>query len=413
MDNSPKPWIVRAMTQQHDLVIVGGGLNGPVLALAAAQAGMTVALIDPAPQDAPTNFDGRSYALSKGSQRLLAATGLWEALADHAQPMAEIKVSDARPGQPPAPGILHFQSDEIEDRPMGYMVEDRHLRAALAPRLDMPGITRLPGRTAVAQAVTAASATVTLDDDTEVTGRLIVGCDGRASGTAKRAGITRTGWPYGQTGVVCTVGHEKPHGGIAHQQFLPSGPLAILPLTGNRCSIVWSETDTRAKALLAMDDNAFLAALRPVFGDFLGEISLLGPRFGYPLTFTLAKSFCADRLVLVGDAAHGMHPIAGQGLNAGLRDVAALIDVLTDARSRGEDIGTLPVLDRYARWRRFDVTTMMAATDLTNKLFSNDNALLRPLRDLGLGLVGAVAPLRRTFLREAAGLTGELPRLMR
>lgn len=401
------------MTQDCDLIIVGGGLNGPVLALAAAQAGMRVALIDPAPADAPTNFDGRSYAISKGSQRLLANVGLWPDLAPHAQAMQHIKVSDARPGQPPAPQVLHFQADEIEDTPMGYMVEDRHLRTAFARALPgHPHITRHQA-TVTAQITDGPNATVTLDTGDTVTGRVIIGCDGRRSGVAERAGIKRTGWPYGQMGVVCTLAHERPHNGTAHQMFLPSGPLAILPLTENRCSIVWSETDARARELDAMNDDDFMATLRPVFGDFLGDISLIGPRFIYPLGFTLAQSFVAPRLALVGDAAHGMHPIAGQGLNAGLRDVAALMDVLTEARARGEDIGTLPVLERYQQARRFDVTRLMMATDGFNRLFSNDNALLRGLRDLGLGAVNALPPLRRAFIREAAGVSGTLPRLMR
>lgn len=401
------------MEQTFDLMIVGGGLNGPVLALAAAQAGMRVALIDPAPADAPTDFDGRAYALSKGSQRLLAAVGLWPALAAEAQEMTEIKVSDAAPGRAPAPQILHFQSDEIETRPMGYMVTDSALRAALAPALNLPGITRFAGRSAVAQQIDDSAAQVTLDDGTVLRGAVLVGCDGRQSGTCARAGIRRTGWRYGQAGVVCTLEHDRPHGGVAHQQFLPEGPLAILPLTGNRCSIVWSVSEPHAQRLTTMDEAAFMAELRPVFGDFLGEIRLTGPRYAYPLTLTMAQRFAQARLVLVGDAAHGMHPIAGQGLNAGLRDVAALIDVLSEARARGEDIGDAAVLARYARWRRFDIASMMTATDLTNRLFSNDNPLLRRVRDLGLGAVNALAPLRRGFLREAAGLTGDLPRLMR
>lgn len=401
------------MSCEHDLIIVGGGLNGPVLALAAAQAGFSATLIDPAPEDAPTDFDGRSYALSKGSQRLLARIGIWRDLAEQAQEMTEIKVSDARPGQPPAPQILHFQSDEIEDRPMGYMVEDRHLRAALHRALSAtPQITRRAGRMATAQEIGPACAVVTLDDGTQVSGRVLIGCDGRQSGTCARAGIRRTGWRYGQAGVVCTLRHEKPHHGVAHQQFMPEGPLAILPLSGNRSSIVWSVKEPHARALVAMDDASFMAELGPIFGNFLGDIALTGKRFAYPLSLTQAQSFTQTRLALVGDAAHGMHPIAGQGLNAGLRDIACLVQVLSDAHSRGEDIGAAQVLERYGRWRSFDIAKMMAATDLSNKLFSNDNPLLRAARDLGLGAVNAAAPLRRRFLREAAGLTGTLPRLM-
>ena len=230
---------------------------------------------------------------------------------------------------------------------------------------------------------------------------------------SQRAGIKRTGWGYGQTAVVCAVKHEKPHGGIAHQFFMPGGPLAILPLTKDRSSIVWSETDAKAQALIAMSDDDFLAALRPAFGSFLGEISLIGARFSYPLGLTLANSFIADRMALIGDAAHGVHPIAGQGLNAGLRDVAALADVLERARARGEDIGGAQALGRYQQWRRFDTATLALATDTFNRLFSNDNPLLRAARDIGMGLVNSAPGLRRGFIREAAGLTGDLPRLMR
>ncbi len=242
---------------------------------------------------------------------------------------------------------------------------------------------------------------------------MVAGCDGRTSGTAKRAGIKRTTIDYQQTGLVCAIDHEKPHNGIAHQFFMPPGPLAILPLTGNRSSIVWTESTENAQRINNLDDAGYLEALRPRFGDFLGQISLSGLRFSYPLMLTLAQSFTGNRLVLVGDAAHGMHPIAGQGLNAGLRDIAALTEVLTLARRRGEDFARSDVLARYQQWRRFDTAALALATDSVNRLFSNDNKLLRIGRDLGLGLINQMPALRRGFIREAAGLTGELPRLMR
>ena len=401
---------------ENDLIIVGGGLNGPALALAAAQAGMRVTIIDSLPIDTrkKVDFDGRSYALAHASMRLLKGIGVWGAIADHAQPMLEIKVTDGRAGEGPSPWMMHFDHAEIEEGPMGFMVEDRHLRRAF---LDAMGsddrITHLAKETVVAQDSGPGDVTVTLASGKTVSGALLIGADGRRSGTAERAGITRTGWGYGQTAVVCAVAHEKPHHGIAHQFFMPGGPLAILPLTENRSSIVWSEQETRAAELMAMDDAAFLEALKPAFGSFLGEISLTGARFSYPLGLTLANSFIADRVALVGDAAHGVHPIAGQGLNAGLRDVAALADVLETARARGEDIGTQLVLKRYQQWRRFDTTTLAIATDTFNRLFSNDNPLLRTMRDIGMGLVNAAPRLRRGFIREAAGLTGDLPRLMR
>ncbi len=414
MDNPARARILRVM--KTDLIIVGGGLNGPALALAAAQAGFWVTIIDSLPLDTRTSadFDGRSYALALASTRLLNGIGIWNTIRDNAQPMLEIKVTDGRAGEGPSPWMMHFDHAEIEEGPMGYMVEDRHLRHAFLDAMAKDKrITHLAGETVVAQEIYSAGVMVTLASGTTLQGRLLVGSDGRKSGTATRAGIKRTGWGYGQTAVVCAVKHEQPHGGIAHQFFMPAGPLAILPLTKNRSSIVWSETEARAAELCAMSDEAFLQALRPAFGSFLGQISLTGARFSYPLGLTLANSFIADRVALIGDAAHGVHPIAGQGLNAGLRDVAAFAEVLTDAHARGEDIGGAQTLARYQQWRRFDTATLAIATDTFNRLFSNDNPLLRAARDIGMGIVNAAPRLRRGFIREAAGLTGDLPKLMR
>jgi 2-octaprenyl-6-methoxyphenol hydroxylase len=396
-----------------DLIITGGGLNGPALALAAARHGLSSIVIDALPRDtrADPAFDGRSYALAHASHRMLDRLGLWEGLPN--QPMLEIKVSDGRVGEAHAFLGLHFDSAEIEEGPMGFMVEDRHIRRALLDAIEAePRITHRAGETVIAQQTGPAFATVTLATGEELTGRLLVGADGRSSGTAARAGIRRTGWRYGQTALVCAIAHERPHHGVAHQLFLPPGPLAILPLTGNRSSIVWSETDANARAINALSDDDYLTVLRPRFGDFLGEISLAGARYTYPLGLSLANAFVAERLALVGDAAHGLHPIAGQGLNAGLRDVAALAHVIGHAARRGEDIGAPGVLDRYQGWRRFDTAALAAATDIFNRLFSNDSAILRAGRDLGMALVGALPSARRSFIREAAGLTGDLPELM-
>lgn len=404
------------VTAQADLVILGGGLNGPALALAAAGAGMRSVVIDPLPAEtrAAPGFDGRAYALALASQRMLAALGLWDELAPHAQPILEIKASDGRAGDGAGPFFLHFHHGELEEGPMGHMLEDRFLRPALLRAMAAePRITHLPGRHAVAHVAGPATIRVTLDDGTNATGRLAVACDGRDSPAARREGIGRIGWEYGQTALVCAIAHERPHGGIAHQFFMPSGPLAILPLPGNRSSIVWTESDAAATALSALDDAAFLSVLRPRFGDFLGAISLAGARFSYPLRLSLAERFTGERLALAGDAAHGIHPIAGQGLNLGLRDVAALAEVLAEAGRRGEDIGGSAVLARYQRWRRFDTAALAVATDGVNRLFSNDSAPLRALRGVGMGIVGALPGLRRTFMREAAGLTGTLPRLLR
>jgi len=239
-----------------------------------------------------------------------------------------------------------------------------------------------------------------------------VGEDGRASGTAQRAGIRRIAWDYGQTALVCAIEHEKPHQGVAHQFFMPPGPLAILPLSGNRSSIVWSETSANATRINGLPEAEYIEVLKPRFGSFLGEISLAGARYTYPLGLSLATEMVAERVALVGDAAHGVHPIAGQGLNAGLRDVAALAEVIADAARRGEEIGNATVLGAYQQWRRFDNVTLALATDTFNRLFSNDNPVLRLARDVGMAAVNALPGLRRRFIREAAGLTGELPRLM-
>lgn len=404
------------MIHDTDILIVGGGLNGPSMALALAASGLRVTIVDtlPRPTRDMAGFDGRSYALALASTRVLGAIGVWDRVAGHAQPMLQIKASDGRAGTGAGPFFLHFDHAELDEGPMGYMLEDRFLRPALLAAMDdCPTITQIDGARVVAQQITDSAVTVTLDDGRTLSARLLVGCDGRDSPTAARAGIKRTGWDYGQTGLVCAIEHDKPHDGIAHQFFMPAGPLAILPLPGNRSSIVWSERTADAARIHALDDAAYLDVLRPRFGSFLGDIRLAGKRFAYPLKLTIANSFIAPRLALVGDAAHGMHPIAGQGFNFGLRDVAALAEVLTLAQRRGEDIASPLVLERYQHWRRFDTMLMAVGTDSVNKLFSNDNPLLRGLRGLGMGAVTAIPALRRGFMRNAAGLTGDMPRLMR
>ena len=416
MDKRARARILAGMTHDADILIVGGGLNGPVLALALAQSGLRVTIIDALPRDTREDpeFDGRAYALALASTRVLDALGLWNRLAAHAQPILQIKASDGRAGEGAAPFFLHFDHAEIEEGPMGHMLEDRFLRRALLAAMDgAGGITQISGSRVMAQDVQPGSVSVTLEGGRALRARLLVGCDGRESPTAARAGIRRTGHDYGQTALVCAVAHDKPHQGCAHQFFMPAGPLAILPLPGNRSSIVWSEATATAAAIHAMDDAGYLDALRPRFGTFLGEISLAGRRYAYPLKLTIANSFIAPRLALVGDAAHGMHPIAGQGFNFGLRDVAALAEVLVEAQRRGEDIASSLVLARYQQWRRFDTMMMAIGTDTVNRLFSNDSALLRGVRDLGMGIVSGIPALRRRFIREAAGLTGDLPRLLR
>jgi len=403
------------MKTDTEVLIVGGGLNGPALALALASGGISSVIIDAMPKARrnSVDFDGRSYALSLTSVNMLRALDLWENFAASSQPMLDIMVSDGRAGEGASPLFLHFDHREIGEGPMGHMIEDRFLRHALLDALDStPLVTHIAAKKVVEQRIENDHAIVTLDDGQELTGNLLVGCDGRQSGTAQRAGISRLRKDYHQTGQVCAISHEKPHNGIAHQFFMPSGPLAILPLPGNRSSIVWTETTERADVIFAMDDATYLAELHPRFGDFLGKFTLTGKRFSYPLDLTLAQAFTADRVALAGDAAHGVHPLAGQGLNLGLRDVAALAEVLIEAARRGEDIGSAITLDAYARWRRVDTATLVGATDTVNRIFSNDNPVLRLGRDLALGALNRMPVLRRSLIREAAGLNGNLPRLL-
>lgn len=404
------------MTHDTDIVIAGSGLNGTALALALASGGFRVTLVDPTPPDmrVQTDFDGRAYALSLGSVRLLQTLQVWPGIAARAQPILDIRVSDGRPGEGASPLSLHFDHAEIEEGPMGHMVESRHLGPALQAALDTtPGIAQWTETRVVSHYADASGVTVTLDNGDTLTAALLIGCDGKDSPTARRERIRRIGWMYGQTALVAAIAHEKPHQGCAHQFFTPPGPLAILPLTGNRSSIVWTEATDGAAQIAALDGPAYLDVLRPRFGSFLGEISLAGARFSYPLRLSIATDFARPRVALVGDAAHAVHPIAGQGLNAGLKDVGTLAEVLTEARRRGEDIGRLDVLQRYQSWRRFDVATLAVATDAINRLFSNDNPALRAARDLGLAAVSALPRLRRGFIREAAGLTGDVPRLLK
>lgn len=409
MDNPARGWFFRAMKHACDILIAGGGLNGTALALACAQAGLDSLVIDPLPvaRRADPGFDGRAYALALASQRLLAALGLWGQIGPEAQPILHIRTRDGA-------AFLDFDHAEIDEGPMGYLVEDRHLRPALlAAVADTARITHRAGLSVTGQRPVPGGIEITLSDGSTARGALLVGADGRDSPTAQRAGITRMGWGYGQTGVVFQLSHSRPHEGRAQQIFLPGGPLALLPLRGDRTALVWSEEDRAARELLSLDPADFLTVLRPHVAETLGEIALDGRRWGYPLRLSLANRIVADRLALIGDAAQGVHPIAGQGLNQGLRDVATLAQVLAEAHRRGEDPGSALVLERHRRWRSFDRAALALATDGFNRLFSNSNPLLKLGRDLGLAAVGRLPDLRRGFIREAAGLNGDLPQLLR
>ena len=410
-------------TPTHDVIIAGAGLAGASFALAAAQGGLKVVVVDPQPfsaQLAPT-FDGRSTAIAWSTFRMLETLGLGEALRPHACRMDHILVTDGRrPGaasKAASPAYLRFDAEEIGDgnggEPLGYMVENRRIRVALAEAVGRSDVeVRAPARVLSVESGPGL-ATVTLDDGSVLSAPLVVGAEGRGSTVRRAAGIGTAGWKYDQSGVVATVRLGRDHGNVAHEYFLPGGPFAILPLTDSRASLVWTEPTRRAEALRTASDPAFHAHLMRRFGDFLDGVTPEGPRFVYPLSLELADRLTGPRTALIGDAAHGVHPVAGQGLNMGLKDAAALAEVLIEAIRLGEDIGSNLVLERYARWRRFDNVVLAAGFDAFVRLFSNDIAPVRLARDLGMAAVNRIGPLRRAFMREAGGATGDLPKLLK
>ena len=403
-----------------DLLVVGGGNAGAALALAAAEGGLTVILLDATPvarRTAP-DFDGRAYALAAASVKALRALGVWESVAPRAQAMREIRISDGRLGDP-GPVRLRFEGAELDRAPFAWLLEDRWLRSALLEAVAAHANIehRSPARLADHRA-DGARVRATLEEGGEISARLIAACDGKRSAVAARAGLRRSGRRYGQTGLVCAVRHDAPHEGVARQIFYPGGPFAILPLpgedgAGDVSSLVWSEREPVAARIAALDDAAYLAEVERRMGGLLGPVALVGRRWAYPLELSLAYAYVGDRVAAVGDAAHAVHPIAGQGFNLALRDVAALAETLAEARRRGEDVGAAGVLRRYERWRRFDSTGLAAATDGLNRLFSTGFTPLRALRDAGLACVDAAPGLKRSFMTAAAGLSGDAPRMLR
>ncbi len=412
-----------AAPEDVDVIIAGAGVAGATLALALKQGGLTPLMIDPVAFDAqlaPT-FDGRAWAIAYAAFRQWRALGIGEALEPHAQRIEQILVTDGQtPGAAahgPTPFFLRFDSAEIADRsdgePLGYLLENRHVRAALAKAVAEAGIEVLaPARVAKAT-FEPRNAVVTLADGRQLRAPVVVGAEGRGSVIRTAAGIGAVGWDYPQTGVVATVRLEKPHEGVAHEYFLPGGPFAILPLTDNRASLVWTESQSCGAALKTARPEIFHTHLMRRFGDFLGDVAVEGPIFTYPLSLQLAERFVAPRAALLGEAAHGVHPIAGQGLNLGLKGAAALAQVLVEAMGLGEDIGSEVVLERYAAWRRFDTVTLSAGTDAFVRLFSNDNPVLRMARGVGMAAVNRIGPARRFFMTEAGGAVGDLPRLLK
>lgn len=404
---------MRKSGKVFDVVIGGGGFAGLALAIALRQAlgqSFAVAVADPA--FARAGHDGRASAIAAAARRLFEALGVWQAVAEGAQPILDMVVTDSKVDDAMRPTFLTFGGEIEEGEPFAHMIENAPMLAALAAKAREEGVTPLAD--AVADFETGRGGVrVRFSSGDAVEAKLLVAADGARSAIRERAGIATHGWSYGQSGIVTTVAHEREHHGRAEEHFLPAGPFAILPLKGNRSSIVWTEESGLAERMVALPDAEFHAELEKRFGLHLGEIEVAGPRRAYPLGLHVARSFIGERLALIGDAAHVIHPIAGQGLNMGLRDVAALAESIADAVRLGLDCGDASVLERYQRWRRFDTMAMGIATDGLNRLFSNKSDVLRLVRDVGLGLVDRMPAVKSFFIREAAGLTGDVPKLLK
>jgi len=397
-----------------DVLIAGGGFAGLTLAVALRQGlgpSFSVAVADPA-LGRSHNGDERASAIVAAARRLFDTLGVWDRVAEEAQPILDMAVTDSRLDDAVRPVFLTFAGEIEPGEPFAHMIENRHLVAALAEKAREAGVIL---RAAAAGEIRHDGNRVAVDlgDAGKFAARLLVAADGARSSIRANAGIATHGWDYGQSAIVINVGHERDHQGRAEEHFLPAGPFAILPLKGRRSSIVWTETTREAERIVALPDDDFHVELEQRFKLHLGEINVIGARRVHPLGFFVARSFVAERIALIGDAAHVIHPIAGQGLNMGLKDVAALAEVIVDAVRLGLDPGAATALERYQRWRRFDTMAMGLATDGLNRLFSNRSDVLRLARDVGLGLVDRVPNLKHLFIREAAGLLGEVPKLLR
>ncbi len=405
--------------QKYDIAIIGAGLNGLVAALSLggryASRPLSVVVIDRAdPQRfASSSYDSRASALTSATQTMFATLGLWDSVKAQAQDMTKIVVTDAGHTADDRPALLSFVGED-DEKPAAAMVENHHLfTSVLAEIKNSPHITLLTGHSLQDISFGPGLARVTLDDGTEIKSSLVIGADGRASKTREAAGLKLEGWAYKQSAITLTVAHELPHDGVAEEHFTPTGVFAILPLHGNRSSLVWTENHAEAQRISQLEDADFLNVLSQRFGAHRGELSLASPRHVYPLSLMIAEAMVAPRLALIGDAAHVIHPLAGLGLNLGFKDVAALAECVMDAVNLGQDIGGDAVLGRYASWRRFDTVFTAYMLDVLNRLFANDVSGLKFVRDLGLKVVGASKPMKNLFMKEAAGQTGDLPRLMR
>ncbi len=401
----------------YDVVISGASASGLALALALAEASegeLSIALVERAWPPQAVRGDVRAYAFSAASRHMLEVLGAWRDVAPEAQEVRRIEITDSSLEDGVRPVVLTYDNTTADGEPASHIVPGHAIVSALAVRVaDFLAIDRIAPDEIAGFASDANGVTISLAGGRQLRARLLVSAEGRQSRLREEAGIKTIGWSYGQTGIVTWVAHERPHEATAVQHFLPAGPFAILPLTGNRSCITWSEGSEEARRILALDDAAFMAEVEKRFGGRLGAITMSAGRQSWPLSMHLARSYVADRFALIGDAAHGVHPIAGQGLNLALRDAAALAEVLVEAARLGLDIGNAEVLARYQRWRRFDSAVSTATFDGLNRLFSSDNAILRAVRDLGLGLVDQMPVVKQMLVREAAGLSGDVPRLLR
>jgi 2-octaprenyl-6-methoxyphenol hydroxylase len=399
---------------QRSIVIGGGAFAGLALALALRQGlgpEIPIVVADPALGVRPSR-DPRATAIVAACRRLFEAIGAWAQVAAESQPILDMVVTDSKLEDATRPVFLTFGGEVEAGEPFAHMIENRHLIDALVTRASAEGID-LRATTVAGFEARPDGVAVSLGDGATIDASLLVAADGARSKLRERAGIATHGWDYDQSGIVVTVGHERDHGGRAEEHFLPAGPFAILPLKGPRSSLVWTENRAEAARIVALNQDEFHAELEQRFGLHLGEIKVLDRPRAFALGYFVARSFIGERLALVGDAAHVIHPIAGQGLNMGLKDIAALAEVIVDAARLGIDLGQADVLERYQRWRRFDTMAMGLATNSLNLLFSNKSTLLRSVRDIGLGLVDRMPPLKSVFIRQAAGLSGEVPRLLK
>ncbi|MBV9527287.1 UbiH/UbiF/VisC/COQ6 family ubiquinone biosynthesis hydroxylase [Sphingomonas sp.] len=395
-----------------DVIIFGGGMVGLALASALDCSGLTAIVIDPADprQHANAAFDGRTSAVSSSSMRMLTAIGVAGHLVPGC-PIRQIAVADGL-----RPGGLHFEPDD--DEPLGWMNENRHLRAALLARAETAKNAKLLWAAKVADVDRGThSVTASLEDGRKVSAPLLVAADGRNSRTREEAGIRVARWRYDHQAIVSVLRHESAHDHVAYEIFYPGGPFAILPMTddagGHRSAIVWSVPNADAAGWLSLSDEDFAGEAQAAMGEFLGKVAMLAPRSSYPLGFHHAAQITGDRVALIGDAAHAIHPIAGQGLNLGFRDVAALAEVLVDGARLGLDLGDRQLLDRYRRWRSLDALSVAFATDSLTRLYGVPGKTASAVRRLGMGLVDRISPLRDRFMAEARGTSGDLPLLLR